>query len=530
MIVVENEFLLQQKIEMEDGLAKMAAKLREFPDPTDPAYQKLDRLYNQKMRCYLAVCNTLHKTDSAEPDEMVEIPDSWRGDPVLFAQEALHVALYDHQKEFCRSDCRVNLLIAGRGAGKSLAACVIAIHQAACNPRHTVLIVSSGQRMSSDFGSKIIDLLRESQVRVGVKKISNEQVSFKNRSVVKLLPANADTIRGYHPKAASRNAGISVILDEACFMEQGDEIRKAVEYALITTPKDKGRLYIVSSPSTTGSWVYAYAQKANDPDADTAVVQCPSAANPAITPEEIERLRKTKNELEFRAEVLGEWVDGAYGLFSGLIEPNRKGAVGDPIPDEAVCALGADLALSYDAAHDRNALAVVASWWPDGAMENLEIEPRRRLVEMVILDRASDLELRRTVGRLVETYGIVAAAVEVYQGKGLSEYCQSLKVQTELIAPTSGAQQAAFHELHRLLRQNLLELPDGLPPVFFEEMAAFEYRRESNGRISFGGPSSVHDDTVYALAWAIQSAQTAINLPRQHDSSAPLIAFIPQRK
>ena len=51
---------------------------------------------------------------------------------------------------------------------------------------------------------------------------------------------------------------MTVILDEACFMEQGEEIRKSVEYALITTSKEKGSIWIVSSPSSMASWVYAY--------------------------------------------------------------------------------------------------------------------------------------------------------------------------------------------------------------------------------------------------------------------------------
>ena len=79
------------------------------------------------------------------------------------------------------------------------------------------------------------------------------------------------------------------------------------------------------------------------------------------------------------------------------------------------------------------------------------------------------------------------------------------------------------------MRQNLLELPNDLPPVFYEEMAAFEYRRESNGYASFGSPSGVHDDTVYALAWAVQSAQIALNLPcAAYASALSSIAFIPK--
>lgn len=525
--MAEFTFLQNELPHLEGIIVKARVDLQNAETLTESKQQSEARLYSQLLGRYLSVCKFLQKDDGGEDETSFSIPEAWRDDSVVFAREALKVNLYEHQQKFCRSERRINLLVAGRGAGKSLAACVAALHRAAASPKHIALVVSSGQRMSSDFGQKLLDLAHESALRPWITRAAAEQISFKNGSVVKLLPANADTIRGYHPKSTSQNAGVTVILDEACFMEQGDEIRKAVEYALITAAKDRGRLYIVSSPSTTGSWVYSYAQRANDPEADIALIQCSSAANPSILPEEIERLRKTKNELEFRAEVLGEWVDGAYGLFGGLIETNRMGRCGDPIPEWADCALGADLALSYSAAQDRNALAVVARWLPENSGE-YEEETRYRLVEMAVLDRASDRELRQTVRRLIEKYGVRTACVETYQGKGLSEYCQSLKVETQLVNPTAGAQQSAFHELHRLLRQNLLELPDDLPPVFFDEMAAFEYRRESNGRISFGGPSGAHDDTVYALAWAIQAAEAAAALPPPIYSSPPLIAFIPK--
>ncbi|MCP4624231.1 MAG: hypothetical protein GY850_11945, partial [bacterium] len=474
------------------------------PDPSDRKVQSQYRLTCQLTNTYLRIIKKLSKDSTAASGIKLEIPETWRDDPVEFSNHALNIDLYEHQQKFCRSQKRVNLMIAGRGAGKSIAACVTAIFYAITNPHHIALVVSSGQRMSSDFGARIIELIRESPVNQWIKSISNEQVVFKNGSTIKLLPANPDTIRGYHPKTNGKNSGISVFLDEACFMEQGDAVRKAVEYAMITSANQKGRLYIVSSPSSTGSWVYDYVVLARKNDRHTALIECPGNANPNITDEEVERLRQSKNELEFRAEVLGEWVDGAYGMFTGLIEPNIIPVSQNIIPPEAVCALGVDLALSYDQTHDRNALAVVARWWPD---EDPDSEARFRLVDMKILERASDKELRRTVSKLIEKYGIVSAGVENYQGKGLAEYCESLKINTELINPTTSAQRTAFHELHRLLRQQLLELPENLPQIFFEELKSFEYRRKPDGKITFGHTTGKHDDSIYALAWSIYAIQ-----------------------
>ncbi len=491
----------------------------------DTKVQALHRLYDQHLRVHQVLGEKKEKEKekqtSHEPASETILPQ-WQNDIVTFAKEALQIDLFGHQKDICQSEKRVNILIAGRGAGKSVAARVKAIHHACCFENHTVLIVSSGQRMSSDFGEKLLQLIRESPAHQLTSSVSQEKVCFRNGSSIVFLPANPDTIRGYHPITAKGRKGMTVILDEACFMENGDDIRKAVEYALITTPAGAGRLYIVSSPSSTGSWVYDYVKTSKQDKTNVKVVQCGSAANPHIPLEEIERLRNTKNELEFRAEVLGEWVDGAYSLFGGLIEDSLIES-SSPLPENTYFTLGADLAISYDRTHDRNAVAVVAQYLLDSG------EPRYRLAELVVLEHASDLEIRQTVKRLVEKYDITMAAIENYQGKSLAEYTQTLDVETRLIAPTSGMQQMVFHEMHRLLRQQMMDLPRDLPDIFFDEMKSFEYRRSSNGQTAFGHPASggEHDDTVYAFAWALYAAQEEPPLPSS-PSPKPIIQFIDQ--
>lgn len=483
--------------------------------------------YRQVVKDIIALETTQTKTQ-IQTIENTSIPESWKTGIKHFALEVLDVTLHKHQIELCESTARNNVLIAGRGAGKSLAAQVKAIHKAVTNPGHTVLVVSSGQRMSSDFGSKLLDLIRESTVSDWVKSIAEDKVTFHNGSTIYLLPANPDTIRGYHPKRSRTQSGITVILDEACFMEQGAEIRKAVEYALITQSGDNGQMFIVSSPTTTGSWVHEYVESAKDPVSNTRVFHCASSANPNISDEEIERLRATKNEVEFRAEVLGEWVDGAYGLFAGLIELNRTDENG--LPPQAITAIGADLALSFQTTHDSNALVVAAKWTPDNAED--ELEARYRIIEVIHLPHASDRELRAQIKRVADKYGVEFAAVEQFQGKALAEWCQESGIETELIAATSNQQRMIFHEMHRLLRQNLLELPNTLPSVFIDEMNNFEYRMEKNGSISFGHPASsnAHDDTVYAAAWAIHTLAFNPNvLNYQPPTRTPyLIQFIPK--
>ncbi|MFH1742856.1 MAG: terminase family protein, partial [bacterium] len=212
-------------------------------------------------------------------------------------------------------------MIAGRGAGKSTVSRVFALYAACRRPNHTVLVVSSGQRMSSDFGKRINDLIASSEIKNVVRSASEKKINLKNGSSISLLPAKPETIRGYHPRTAKKaQGGLTIILDEACYMEQGEEIRAAVEYAMITTEKGAGQMIIASSPSSVHSWVYPLFQEGQEQSEDIISFQWPSTVNPEIRPEEVERLRQSRTDLEFRAEVLAEWVEASQSLFTGLIE------------------------------------------------------------------------------------------------------------------------------------------------------------------------------------------------------------------
>ncbi|MDP8244638.1 MAG: phage terminase large subunit [Candidatus Hinthialibacter antarcticus] len=489
--------------DLEEEMERVKHCLDEESDLLDSKVQGLHRLFLSYISGYFSAAAKLlpgrSKPEPTPPEEPLESKiNRWKSDVVLFAKEALDIELFDHQKQLCQSEKRTVMLIAGRGAGKTQASMVAALFHA-LQENQIVLVVSSSQRMSSEFGSRLIFLISGSPIKEFAASMSSRAIELNNGSSIKFLPANPATIRGYHPKKGG-TGGVTIILDEACFMENGKQVRKAVEYALITTSKKNGKLYIVSSPSSAASWVYGYVQNAKGAKSDIEVIQCASSANPLISSKELDRLRQNKNELEFRAEVLGEWVEGACGLFKGLIEPNRQPRFA--LPPQAVYALGADLALSFSPNHDRSVLAVVAQY-----QTGFDLEPKYAIVDLKVFETASDRDLRESAQALIETYNIECAAVEQYQGKSLAEYCASQNVEVELVAPSVQRQQIAFHAMHALLKQKRLALPDDLDPAFFEELKAFEYRRGPHGGAQFGHPLSggMHDDTVYAVAWALDA-------------------------
>ena len=216
-------------------------------------------------------------------------------------------------------------------------------------------------------------------------------------------------------------------------MEQGEAIRSAVEYALITTAKGNGRMIIASSPSSVHSWVYPLFQDGQQGREDIISFQWPSTVNPEISEEEVERLRQSRTDMEFRAEVMAEWVEGSQNLFVGLIDKAIISAQGGIIYEGEAVSLGADLALSYDEQHDASVLVVLArsQWrqdtddnqplpWPYVTAETSDSRqpPRYRVVDLARLTKATTEEIAAAAERFVQQYGIGRATVEQYQGKG----------------------------------------------------------------------------------------------------------------
>jgi len=483
------------------------------------------------------------KTGEQRHDDQPEadLPDEWLTDTTVFAEKALGIKLHPHQQKFCEARQRVVVMIAGRGAGKSTAARVFSLFIACRKANHTVLVVSSGQRMSSDFGRRINDLVQSCELRRFVTSCSTGHIDFRNGSSIVLLPAKPETIRGYHPKQTKeKQGGLSIILDEACFMEQGEEIRTAVEYALITTEQGDGRMVIASSPSSVHSWVYPLFLEGQTKRDDIISFRWPSTVNPDISSEEVERLRQTRTDLEFRAEVLAEWVSGSHSLFGAFVDKAVVPGNGGGLREGEIATLGADLALSYDDKHDASALVILVRMskephaekdedlpWPyvKPAKDDDNQPARYRVIEVARLTRASTETLLQAARKLARRYGIVRAAVEQYQGKALHESLAAMGIETELIAPTAAAQEIAFNDLYNLFRRGLIEIPSSVSETLLNELKSFEYRRGPTGRFRFGHPpgsTEIHDDTVYALAWALQAQRRAFG---GTESPPPAVEF-----
>jgi len=219
-------------------------------------------------------------------------------DPVLWAEDTLGFKADPWQAEVLRSDSKRLLLNCSRQAGKSVCACLIALHTAIFQEDSLVLLVSITQRQSAE-------MLRTAMHAYGL----NPSVPSESESALKLelvngsriisLPGSEKTIRGY--------SGVDLlILDEAARID--DDLYQSVRPMLAVSD---GRLIALSTPFGTRGWWYE-AWRSSEPWMRTEI---PADMCPRISKEFLEEEKRTKGSYWFDQEYFCKFLEAQTQVF-----------------------------------------------------------------------------------------------------------------------------------------------------------------------------------------------------------------------
>jgi len=246
---------------------------------------------------------------------------------------------HPYQAEVHEDPSRFKLIIGGRRVGKSKMALHALVRHCLEAPNRNAWWVAPTHAMARDIG------LAEFRANLAVLQPAIESVNeslgrvrFRNGSVMHF--------KGAESERSLRGRGLTFcVVDEAAFMAKEVWTR-----ALVPALSDnQGGAWLVTTPMGRGNWVYELMCEvtAGITQGTWCYRHWPTMLNPIETTEEIAHMAATMSEIDFRQEVLAEFVSKAGYVFADFNQDNILWLAPDevrlsPSPHEYDIFLGVD--------------------------------------------------------------------------------------------------------------------------------------------------------------------------------------------
>ena len=198
-------------------------------------------------------------------------------------------------------------LIVGRQVGKSLLATNLLLKWALENNKSISMYCAPIYSQVRKVFDDVYNVIAGTPLLVSSNKSNYEMVLLNGSKLLFRSTENADSLRGY--------TSDFLIIDEAAFVKDNvwDEVLKPT---ILVRGK---KCLFLSTPKNKGNYLYKLDILGQDPDKKEYLsIHGSSFDNPFINPEDLYEAKKTMPEDIYRAEVLGEWVDGGGSVFKNI--------------------------------------------------------------------------------------------------------------------------------------------------------------------------------------------------------------------
>lgn len=230
-------------------------------------------------------------------------------DPVIFSKALLNYDPFEYQIPLLRSTDKRSIIVKGRQTGGSKTLSAKVVYSAFTNQDGVYAIVAPSQRQSSLLFKSVMDWFQQHewlQAELNIKgaRFTQTEIQLPNRSIIYALPSGRDgrTIRGL---AIGSNGYI--VYDEAAMIP--DRAFEAMDFSTATG----GGVILNSTPLGEDGYFYEQYCLSTLATMDKPIYKgyhWPSEINPLISKEFIEIQKRSKSELAFQQEVLGQFVAG----------------------------------------------------------------------------------------------------------------------------------------------------------------------------------------------------------------------------
>jgi hypothetical protein len=219
---------------------------------------------------------------------------------VAWARARLGFRADELQAQVLRSGAKWGILNCSRQWGKSTVAAVLALVHGLKNPGSLVLVASPSKRQSVELLRKVAGMAGSLGIRKRGDGGSDVSLLLPNMSRIVGLPGVEATARGF-------SAVSLLLIDEAARVQ--DEAYRALRPMLATV---NGDLWLMSTP--WGKRGFFWEEWAHG-GADWFRVSVPATECPRISPEWLERERRSIGAAWFAQEYLCGFVDNGSAVF-----------------------------------------------------------------------------------------------------------------------------------------------------------------------------------------------------------------------
>lgn len=296
-----------------------------------------------------------------------------------------------------------------------------------------------------------------------------------------------------NPDAGRSRKYAHVVIDEAAKIPN---LEKAWSYGIYPTLADlRGGADFLSTPRGHDFFWRAWTWGQSHDHADWRSWQLPTSTNPYIHPDEITSLRGQLPERAFRQELMGEFLEDAGGVFTGVSSVIDRGRIASESarPGLANYSTGIDLARTED-------FTVLCTLDWQG--------------KQVYFERFNQISWQRQIDRIAEV-------LRLYPGTGIVDSTgvgdpifEALRARRLNVRPfqfTNASKTELIDGLALAIERRQIHLMD--IPEQENELVAFEYQMSPGSRtIRMAAPEGMNDDCVIALALA-RHAQGQPRLP-----------------
>lgn len=377
--------------------------------------------------------------------------------------------------DFADSPHKFGIVATGRQYGKSLLGQNLLLYWLLSTPKQKGAWISPIYSQ----GKKVFDeLLNAANKIVTHSNKADLTIKFVNGSTLQFLSAERyDSIRGY-----SFNY---LVVDEAAFIRE-----EAINEAIFPTLSAIGKKCLVISTPKSKNWFYNAFLKGSTANDDYISFRGISTDNPFIDVDFINNQLKSLPTDIFRQEYLAEFSEATNDVFRGLDNVCILNGWTEPTRSKRYY-FGIDIGLSND-----YTVCTI-------------LDESGRAAKVIRFNGESLADAGKTIVNTLSKYSPKSGYIETNGiGQAMFELVRSAGIKCKGFTTTQESKTRGVRSLIQDIEDMTIELPSKeLMPEMYNELSAYTYKVNTNGKLSFSHPNGYHDDCVDAL-WLANLARS----------------------